>query len=339
MITKVMLENFTAFEGLEMKVSPGVNILIGGNGTGKTHLMKIIYTVLAARNENKRISDKIVGVFLPLENRIGRLVRRTNKSTTAKAALLRNGKSLRLRFTSHTKDTLKLRDLWEKNHVGRAVYIPVKEMLANAPNFLALYEKYDLHFEEVYADIIHYASAPLLRGPISEERQKLLNIIQKCIEGKIVQKNEEFFLKNQQGELEFTLLAEGMRKLGLLWLLIQNGTLLKGSTLFWDEPEANLNPLMIKHVVEILLALQRIGVQIFIATHDYVLLKEFDLQMGKKDKVSFHSLYRDSETKSVKLSTTNNYLDIHPNAIADTFANLYERDIERAMGGGQVNAR
>jgi hypothetical protein len=47
-------------------------------------------------------------------------------------------------------------------------------------------------------------------------------------------------LSNKQGE--FILLAEGFRKLGLLWLLLQNGTLLNGSVLFWDEPETNLNP-------------------------------------------------------------------------------------------------
>jgi hypothetical protein len=30
------------------------------------------------------------------------------------------------------------------------------------------------------------------------------------MDGKIISKNEEFFLKNKQGELEFTLLAEGI---------------------------------------------------------------------------------------------------------------------------------
>ena len=39
---------------------------------------------------------------------------------------------------------------------------------------------------------------------------------------------EEFFLSGEQGEIEFTLLAEGLRKLGLLWLLIRNGSLKTG---------------------------------------------------------------------------------------------------------------
>jgi ABC-type multidrug transport system ATPase subunit len=52
-------------------------------------------------------------------------------------------------------------------------------------------------------------------------------------------------------------------------LLIQNGTLLNGSVLFWDEPETNLNPKLFGPLIEILLQLQHSGVQIFISTHDY----------------------------------------------------------------------
>ena len=44
-LTKVKLERFTAFSNLELDLSPGVNILIGANGTGKTHLMKACYAV------------------------------------------------------------------------------------------------------------------------------------------------------------------------------------------------------------------------------------------------------------------------------------------------------
>lgn len=42
-VTKVKFENFTAFKKLEVEFSPGINALIGANGTGKTHLMKACY--------------------------------------------------------------------------------------------------------------------------------------------------------------------------------------------------------------------------------------------------------------------------------------------------------
>ena len=41
-LTRVELENFTAFRSLKLDLSPGVNVLVGANGTGKTHLMKVV---------------------------------------------------------------------------------------------------------------------------------------------------------------------------------------------------------------------------------------------------------------------------------------------------------
>lgn len=49
-------------------------------------------------------------------------------------------------------------------------------------------------------------------------------------------------MKKGNSRQEFNLVAEGIRKMVLLWQLVKNGTLEKGSVLFWDEPEANINP-------------------------------------------------------------------------------------------------
>ena len=42
MFQTLALENFTAFKETSFEWSPGVNVLIGANGTGKTHIMKFI---------------------------------------------------------------------------------------------------------------------------------------------------------------------------------------------------------------------------------------------------------------------------------------------------------
>ena len=141
-------------------------------------------------------------------------------------------------------------------------------------------------------------------------------------------------MRSRQGKIEFTLLAEGIRKIGLLHLLIHNGTLAGDSVLFWDEPETNLNPKLFKPVIELLLTLQRQGAQIFIATHDYVILKELDLQMQPDNAVAFHSFYREQSGKrrgEISVHSTDRYLDIHPNAISDTFDDLYDREVERSL--------
>lgn len=227
-----------------------------------------------------------------------------------------------------------LEGTWARDGI-ESVYIPVKEMLSNAPGFRSLYAKREIHFEEVYSDILVRAYLPALRGSMDARREGALTRLREAIGGDVAVKGEEFFLRSQQGDLEFSLLAEGVRKLALLWLLIRNGTLQPDSILFWDEPETNLNPKLFGIVVEVLLELQRAGVQVFLATHDYVILKELDLRTTSADKVAFHSLYREEGSGEVGCATTYSYLEIHPNAVADTFTDLYDREVERSLGGAR----
>lgn len=342
MLEKIKFENFTAFEKLEVRFSPGVNIFVGENGTGKTHILKAAYAACDITKSKNEFAKKITNVFYPYGKQIGRLVKRSPKSSKGTLDVIRrleDGKemTLRLSFSNHTASPDKATvsgasKSWTEIPMD-AAYIPVKDMMANAPGFRSLYGEREIHFEEIYVDIIHKAFLPLLKGPMDRARKQLLESLQEAMDGKVISKNEAFFLKSKHGELEFTLLAEGFRKLGLLWILIQNGTLLNGSALFWDEPETNLNPRLMKNVVGILIELQRLGVQVFLTTHDYVILKEFDLQAVESDNILFHSLYRTENSGEIEVKSTDDYMKISPNAIDDTFGHIIDREIEKSMKG------
>ena len=127
--------------------------------------------------------------------------------------------------------------------------------------------------------------------------------------------------------------AEGFRKVGVLQRLLSNGSLNPGTSgpLLWDEPESNLNPKLMRTVVQILIELQRLGVQVFVTTHNYNLLKEFDLQLQPQDHVLFHSLSRDDE-RNVQAASFKNYDQLQPNAIDDTLGELADREIRQQMG-------
>jgi len=341
-LSRIVFERFTAFEHLDVAFSPGINVFIGENGTGKTHLMKAAYAACDITKNKASFAEKINNVFLPSGKQIGRLVRRSKGSKTGSIRVFRlvsDDKEimLGLHLSNHSIDPSPsqirgYRKSWLEKPIETA-YIPVKDMMANAPGFRSLYDSREIHFEEIYADILRKANMPILKGLPDKQRRAIIEKLQKAMDGKVIVKNEEFFLLNKRGRLEFTLLAEGYRKMGLLWVLIQNGTLLNGSVLFWDEPETNLNPKLIGTIVEILLELQRFGVQIFLSTHNYEVLKEFDLQMKKSDKVTFHSLFYCSATDQIVCASTNEYAKISPNSIDDTFGSFIDRDIQRTMGG------
>ena len=149
--------------------------------------------------------------------------------------------------------------------VVKSTFIPAKEILSNAPGFRSLYKQHEIHVEEIYSDIIDRAYLPPLRKRTNAVR-RIEKRLEAAIGGRVTDEGEELFVENGNGKIEFMLLAEGLRKLGLLWLLVRNGSLPNGSVLFWDEPEANLNPGLLTVVVDVLLQLQRSGVQILIAT-------------------------------------------------------------------------
>lgn len=86
-----------------------------------------------------------------------------------------------------------------------------------------------------------------------------------------------------------------------------------------------------KSVIGILLELQRMGVQIFLTTHDYIILKEFDLQSSNDDKIYYHSLFRKPEKNEIEISTTSDFLGISPNAIDDTFGDLVTRELQKSI--------
>ena len=334
-ITRIRLERFTAFESLVLTPSPGINAFLGTNGTGKTHLMKAAYAACDARDTGTRFPDKLARLFLPSNGHLGRMVKRRRGRSEATAEVVWSSSFVRTTFSNliRSPESATVQERRALKQHGSSVYIPVKEMLANAPGFRSLYAARNIHFEEMYSDILDRAFLPPLLGAPDKPRRQLLNKLRKALEGKVWYDGEEFFLGSKRGTLEFTLLAEGLRKLGLLWLLIQNGTLTEGSILFWDEPETNLNPKLFGPVVEILLELQRQGVQIFVATHDYLILKQLDLQARKGDRVSYHALYRDDDSGDLVCNSTDSYFSIDPNAISEAFSDVYDQEIRRSIEG------
>ncbi len=209
------------------------------------------------------------------------------------------------------------------------VFIPVTEMLSHSKGFLALERERQIPFERTLIDII--AKSQLGR---SKQRDSLhngiLDKISNIIDGEVIFDDDTFFIVKRNGmKVEFSMEAEGIRKIGLLWTLIQNGIINSNSILFWDEPEANINPKYIPDLVEILIELQKNGVQIFITTHDYIFSKYFDVKRSDNDKIKYFSLYKTEDGVDYEDSLKLEYLE--RNEIRDTFIKLYEDEIERTM--------
>lgn len=337
-IKRIDLNNFTVFKNMTITFCDGVNVLLGENGLGKTHVMKILYAACQASKHDVAFSQKTVMVFRPDNSMIGRLVnRKKSENHTAKITVVSDTSKIGMTFSNKTKKwdaALTGEENWEKQMSDlTSVFIPAKEILSNAWNLESAVKMGNVEFDDTYLDIIAAAKIDISRGVDSAERKKYLNLLQKINDGKVTVSDERFYLKpGTQAKLEFNLVAEGLRKIALLWQLIKNGTLEKGSVLFWDEPEANINPKYIPILAELLLMLQEEGVQIFISTHDYFLAKYIEVKRSEKNSVQYCSFYySDEKERDVSCETAKKFDLLEHNAIMETFRQLYLDEIGVAL--------
>lgn len=378
MITHLQLKNFTAFTELAIDFSPGINIIIGENGTGKTQLLKAVLAMSGAdaRGEqaDESLARKLCRLYQPLSGKVGELRRAGSRGDAQLSATFASGQSTTAKFNGSAEAIRVTHPT--VGEVLPAIFIPTKEVLSLVRGLTA--EQPDLStieriFDDGYLDLarqLAMASANDLNAKVQLDPKfasivpRLANLIggqyllencrfvfepgryeekesasrSRAKHAQMYQDSTEWkFVPSSKHRLSTGMTAEGFRKIGVLQRLLSNGSLNPGITgpLLWDEPESNLNPKLMRDLVQALLELARNGQQVILATHDYVLLKWFDLLMdkGKGDHVVFHRLYRDEPSLDVKRESQSEYSIVGRSAISNTFAELYDEDVKRALGG------
>lgn len=302
MLERLRIENFTVFSKANFEFAAGLNVIVGENGTGKTHVLKLAYAVLAAsykesknthlptftpRRVGSLFGDKLENVF---RADIGSLKHKHTKIYSQDSwwiSLFFDETNVNFTFKNQVTGINKI-DIEKMPKIlsgNNAVFIPTRELLTIYPGFVSLYEGRYLEFDETYRDTCLLLGEPLLKKPMTD----LLVILEEAMGGKVLLERGRFYLVCDFGKVEMPMVAEGIRKLAMLAQLIAVGALQKGSYLFWDEPEANLNPRLVKVVARVILQLANAGIQIFIATHSLFLLRELEvLQTAEKKPVSQH---------------------------------------------------
>lgn len=318
------------------------------------------------------LAKRLCRIYRPTGDSLGKLVRHgTLVGAHAEIdAQFAGGQRLQARFTSASK-SVALPGISAQPSLGAPIFLPTKEVLSLLRGIKskdADLKTLESIFDSTYLDLCEklMVKKPLKAEDVIESDprfgavyEKLVNALQgrfslTDIGGSVLMsfdpgqykvrrdkdqndlntRTQAKFLANKGESVSANMAAEGIRKLGILQLLLQNRQLDPGrtGTLFWDEPETNMNPKLMKLLVEILLELSRNGQQIILATHDYVLLKWFDLLIknGQGDHIKFHAL--STENGQVVVQSADDYRQLNSNAIANTFNDLYDEEIKRSLG-------
>ena len=148
-------------------------------------------------------------------------------------------------------------------------------------------------------------------------------------------KSGRFYLQGPgEGLMEMPLVAEGLRKFAMLARLISTGSLLDKGYLFWDEPETNLNPKLVRILARSIVHLAAQGIQVFVATHSLFLLREFEIELDARAKqqrvvpARFFGLHTSAE--GVQLDQSGTLADI--GTIASLEESLSQSDRYMALG-------
>lgn len=344
MLTQLALKNFTVFKTAEFGFSTGLNVLIGENGTGKSHILKLCYALqraissLAGKIPPKDVTERMFAqtlgeVFLP--DSLGRLASRVQGYLSASIkAEFANGGRLGINFSTRNTERVDVDLTLPAVPASTVLFIPPKEILSVFPGFQAALEKRELLFDATYLHLAKALGSATLKGKRTRPIAALLKQIEKIINSNVIKSDDKFYFHSSQtsGNIEAHLVAEGHRKLGMLMHLLQNGELLENSSLFWDEPEANLNPRLLIKLAAILASLSSV-MQVTIATHSLVLLRELEiLQQEKKLRnVRYFGLHFTGDD-SVNVLSGDSSNDIGDIAALDASLEQSERYLQIADG-------
>jgi len=184
MITRLELKNFTAFNCLSIEFSPKINVIIGENGTGKTHLLKAAYGLCAGaplfKNKPDTSDDdlkaaltaKLIRLFMPLDDKLGKIHRQGASDQATLSAEFAQDQKIATTFSNNSK-ALAIQDHSNyQQYQAEAVFIPTKEVLSFMKGFTSLYERYELSFDQTYQDICLLLDLPEVRPETLHEKSK-----------------------------------------------------------------------------------------------------------------------------------------------------------------------
>lgn len=342
-----------AHSDLSIKDIAPINVIIGKNDTGKTGLLKLLYSVVKSLeiyslktkstevSFKKELADKLYDTFMPRKNGLGDLVQKGGKdkldiNITICSNNEKYEQDIYFSFGDRTERSISYGNEHIKplpDQVINALFIPAKEVLTAFTDIRNIRDNfYGVGFDDTYLDLIKALDLPTTKGKIAKELSQVNGTLEDLFEGRIEQtgqKEQPFTFKkgNQQFAMQQT--AEGIKKIGILSTLIKNRQLGKGTVLFMDEPETALHPDAIRQMVEMLVAMSKAGVQIFIASHSYFIVKQL-ANCAKRDQLDICCWNLTRENGKPVNSSFHNLIDgvLPSNSIIDEALKMFDQEIE-----------
>ncbi len=333
MIYSVTLENFGPIKTLHWENIGAINLFIGANATGKTFLLKALYTLMRASEEFHRgddprafeevLADKLYWTFQV--DKFSDLIARGVEGRLKLSLQADHGCG---EYSIGEEATKTIADC-KNGFISRqdnSVFIPAKEVLSLLRIILSSREQLrSFGFDDTYYDLAKALNIPPQKGRnlknFSEARLDLEEILQGRLD--FDAETERWVLHKGKYTYAVTLASEGIKKIAVLDNLLGSSYLTPKSLLFIDEPEAALHPEALNKFLEIIARLARGGIQVFIASHSYFTIKKL-LLIAQKEKISLPVL--SFAVEGITLMDLQNGMP--DNSIIRESVRLYKEEVE-----------
>lgn len=332
MISSVELKSFGPIESIKWDNLKRINLIIGRNSSGKTTLLKALYASIRSiegygRGNNPDSFKSILfnNLYWTFQvNELGKLVKKGDDELSFSCSSERS-EIMKYRFGETTvKNIVNAENNFGQRDVN-SIFLPAKEILSLQD--LILRSRDDLKvfgFDNTYYDLAK-ALSPSRKGRNYKGFSIARKQLKEAIGGSVVyseMKNVWQFRDRDNRVYDIDITAEGIKKLGILDSLLGNHYLSKDSIVFIDEPECALHPELVSSFMDIILSLAKVGIQIFIATHSYFVIKKLYL-LARQNKNSIPIISNNGE-KWERYDLLDGMPD---NPIIDESIRLYKEEI------------
>ncbi len=293
MITEIHIKSFGPIADLNYNNLGKINLFIGHNGSGKTFLLKSLFAATKTverfqRGNDPRSCKELLSNYLWWTFQTKQLKDLVKKGEEKLEFSIKgeNGESFSYEFGNFTtKEVSTVQNSYAQTETN-SIFLPAKEVLSLQNIILRSREdNQEFGFDETYFDLAK-ALRPSTKGRNAESFSKARKTLQTAIGGRIHfddKKHTWIFKDNQNRSFDINTTSEGIKRISILDSLLGNHYLCRDSVVFIDELESNLHPQLIKQFLDIISILANDGLQFFITTHNYFVIKRLYILAHKND--------------------------------------------------------
>jgi len=338
-IENLQLKNFGMLEEFQCNEFSNINLIIGENGTGKTFLLKALYSAVKTMEEYKRgdditpindiLSEKLRWTFQV--DKLGDIVSKSADEGLDFRMKL-NKASLEYQFSKSAASKVGAVDPVLNGKDGNSIFIPAKEVLSLFSVILKSREiDKAFGFDDTYYDLAKALRISPSRGKNYTVFAESRKVVGDVIDGKVDydENSGKWYYRNKKNQ-KFSIGAtsEGVKKIAIMDRLLANGYLNADSIIFIDEIESALHPKAVCQFLDMIDNIaNEMGIQVFITSHSYFVIKKlFLIALKKENTVKCISLNKGKEAQICDLHD-----GMPDNSIIDTSIQLYEQEIEEVL--------